>query len=490
MNLKNPIIAGSLILTAAGFLTKILGFFFRIFLSRSIGAEGMGIYQLILPIFALCHTVCCSGTETAISKHVAAEKKNSLSVLCSGFLVSLIPSIICSFILFTAADSISVYIIKDIRCVNLLKCVSFAIPLSVIHSCVNGYYLGLRKAMIPGLTQLSEQIAKTLSVYVCIILFSRLSISLSPLIAIIGTVSGECIAAIISILTLKIKPPVTYAKKYIKIIFATAYPLTLSRTISALLLNIESILIPICLTQYGLHKSDALSSYGILTGMALPLILFPASIMISISSLLLPVISEAESAGNQSAISKYAEKITSFCLITGIFSTFAFICYGHPAGYLLFGNATAGYYITTLAWLCPFLYISITFGSILNGLGKTKTIFYHNIIVTVIKICFTLFGVPIAGISAYLWGLLIGQILICILHFYAIARTYPFHIYPVKNIILPCLFALVAVCVSLPVYRFTGELFGYISYPAILGEGLTAMAVYAGLIYLNNHLII
>ena len=90
---KNPIITGTVILTATGVISRVIGFFYRIFLSRNIGEEGMGIYQLLAPVMALSFSLTAAGIQTSISKHVAAyearrEHRSSVSVLMCGLFLS------------------------------------------------------------------------------------------------------------------------------------------------------------------------------------------------------------------------------------------------------------------------------------------------------------------------------------------------------------------------------------------------------------------
>ena len=114
MNFKNAFLRGTLLLTIAGLISRIMGFFYRIFLANTIGAEGMGIYQLIFPVYSVCFSLCASGIETAISK-LTAEKfavgkpSNALGVLKSGFFLTLSLSFICFFNV--SVDSLIVFYI-------------------------------------------------------------------------------------------------------------------------------------------------------------------------------------------------------------------------------------------------------------------------------------------------------------------------------------------------------------------------------------------
>ena len=170
MSQKKVLIKGALLLTIAGILSRFIGFFYRIFLSNTIGAEGMGIYQLIFPIYSLCHSIAVAALQTAISQDVATQTalhqyKNARTTLKAGLILSLSLSLSVCFIVFRYSDFIALYILGDVRCSDLLKIMVLAIPFSSIHSCINGYYYGLQKATVPAFSQLFEQIIRVFSVY-------------------------------------------------------------------------------------------------------------------------------------------------------------------------------------------------------------------------------------------------------------------------------------------------------------------------------------
>ena len=168
MNLNNAFLRGTLLLSLAGLISRIMGFFYRIFLANTIGAEGMGIYQLIFPIYGICFSLCASGIETSISKLTAAKQalgqpKEALNILKTGLILSLILSISCSLILTRYADFLAQFFLKDPRCASLLKILAFTIPLGTAQSCICGYYFGIRKAVIPSSAQLVEQAIRELN---------------------------------------------------------------------------------------------------------------------------------------------------------------------------------------------------------------------------------------------------------------------------------------------------------------------------------------
>ena len=170
MRNKYPFLSGTILLTLTGFLTKIIGFFYRIFLSRSIGEEGMGIYQLLAPIMALSYAFTSAGIQTAISKYTAAyhaqgRKRSALATLLTGFLLSILLSVIATVFLYQNAAMLAARFLLEPRCEPLIRIFALSIPFASIHSCINGYYYGLKKTLLPSASLLVEQLARVLSVY-------------------------------------------------------------------------------------------------------------------------------------------------------------------------------------------------------------------------------------------------------------------------------------------------------------------------------------
>ena len=119
--LKNPLITGTLFLTASGVISRIIGFFYRIFLSRTIGAEGLGIYQLVFPVMALSLSLTSSGIQTALSRFIAEEtaknnEKGARLYLVLGLLFSTALSVAVSFLITQNAD----FIASVCCCVNFV----------------------------------------------------------------------------------------------------------------------------------------------------------------------------------------------------------------------------------------------------------------------------------------------------------------------------------------------------------------------------------
>ena len=426
---SHPLLTGTLLLTIAGLISRIIGFFYRIFLSQSIGAEGVGIYQLIFPIYALTFSLTVSGIQTAISRFtaqaVAATGTNGIPqkntrlcndrcYLTAGLILSLFLSFLCTIFLYHFSEPLAVSFLDEPRCKVLLEILSLTVPFGAIHACINGYYYGLKKTFVPATSQLFEQIVRVGCVFiiyqVCLEQHRPVTVSM----AVWGLVAGEVGSVLYSISFLKRGKSYGSRLLGLKQIFLMSTPLCANRVLVNLLQSVEATMIPGQLRHYGYSVSEALSVYGVLTGMAMPMVLFPSVITNSVSVMLLPVIAEAQEKKEHHYIHNAIRKTCFYCLLLGFSCTFGFLLLGKWMGRTLFANELAGTFIIILGWMCPFLYLSTTLSSILNGLGKTTLTFTLNIVGLAIRIAFVVWGIPLFGIKAYLWATLFSQVVMAI----------------------------------------------------------------------------
>lgn len=444
---RHPLIMGTIILTITGLISRIIGFFYRIYLSRLFGEEGMGIYQLISPVLSLSFSLTAAGYQTAISKFVAAqtakEKRTSYQPVFVGLSISLPLSLLCNAIVFVGADFIATHLLLEERTASMLRILSFSIPLSAVHACINGYFYGLKKAGIPSVTQLIEQLGRVGCVYA--ISTYALSKGQVPAInvAVLGLSVGELISMMISIVSIYIcyakdhrnripcldrESPLTtdlvHALPVYSSILSMALPLTANRIVLNILQSIESVSIPAKLKLYGYDTASALSVYGVLTGMAMPLIFFPNALTSSVAVLLLPIISENYALGDMKAVKQATLRTVKYCLLLGLACMSVFVALGNWIGMTLFDSALAGHFITTLGFICPFIYLDTTLSSVLQGLGMAGHIFIMNVICLLLRLAFVFLMIPHVGITGYLWGILASQLVLSILYLFCLFRFF------------------------------------------------------------------
>ena len=445
---SHPLVFGTIILTATGFLTRIIGFFYRIYLSRLFGEEGMGIYQLLSPVLSLSFSLTAAGYQTAISKLVAEqaarEKRPSFRPLAVGLSISLPLSLLCNLIIYRLADPIATQLLQEPRTAGMLQILSFSIPLGAIHACANGYFYGIKKAGIPSASQLLEQAVRVGCVYIIATYFMSVGKTPSISVAVLGLTVGEFFSMLVSMgaawqhfyqsrenrnisaLTGSRRLFRTSKRLYGQLL-AMALPLTANRIVLNLLQSVESVSIPARLRLYGLDSVTSLSVYGVLTGMAMPFIFFPNALTSAVAVLLLPMISESYALGDISAVKKYTTKTIKYCGLMGFGCLCIFVLLGQWAGTTLFHSPLAGYFISTLGFICPFLYLDTTLSSILQGLGMAGHIFAMNVFCLLIRLAFVFWAVPQFGIAGYLWGLLASQLILGGLYLECLWRFFKKH---------------------------------------------------------------
>lgn len=417
---------GTLILTVAGLLSRFLGFFYKIFLAQALGAEGMGIYQLIFPVFSVCHALTVSGMETAISRFTAfAGKKEKDAWLYTGLTLSLLVSAAAGLVLWNHAAFIAGHLLHEPRCESLLRILAAAVPLSAVHSCFAGSYLGRKQTGIPALAQLLEQFLRIGTVWLLCSIRIQQARPVTPELAVFGLLAGEAGSALLMLTCTGARRtglfhPHAFLSRC-RALLKMVLPLTGSRLSLTLLQSAEAVLIPLSLRKSGLTTAEALSMYGILTGMALSFLMFPNAVTSSISAMLLPVISEEQAKGNAHSISSTIEYTIQFGLTIGILCMGIFLHFGNSLGTLLFHERLAGEFLVTLSFICPVLYLTGNLTSILHGLGHTSVTFFNQLVSLMVRILFITLFVPVYGIQGVLWGLLASQLLLCLLGIRAVA---------------------------------------------------------------------
>lgn len=407
-----------------GILSRIIGFFYKIFLSRAIGAESLGLYQLIGPVLGLCFSLCSSGIQTALSRFVAQEKgsrRRAMRYFYMALLLSCSIAVLMGTIIWKNADWIAIKFLGDERCAPLLSIMVYSLIPACVHSCINGYYYGLKKAAVPSISQMAEQIVRVGAVYLIWQILMEQGIAITAVHAIWGTIIGELAGMLYSVTAMSFhclkKGPVSTAaapvlthRRALSLLLSMAIPLTLNRVLVNFCTSVEHMLIPQKLRLYGLSQSEALSVYGVLSGMAMAILMFPNVLTGSLSVLLLPAVSEAKSHNHERSIALAAQRAVKYGLLLGFGFAFVFFIGGNYLGVRIFHSSLAGVFIRRLSWICPFMYISGMMNSILHGLGKAKTVLFISLLSCLIRIFFILVLVPEYGIHAYLWSILLSHI--------------------------------------------------------------------------------
>ncbi len=464
--MKNAILKGTILLTITGLITRVLGFYYRICLADALGAEYLGIYQLVFPVYGICYTLYASGIQTAVSKLVAEENSRGNVTLTSclmrrSMLLAFGISLTLSVLVYFGAEPCARYFLMEVRATDSLRILSLVFPFCAVTACINGYYIGCKKTAVPAFTQLLEQVVRIALVLYLVTLPSFSNEESRCLAAVIGLVLGEVASNIFNSIAYRM-----HRTKFLrhaspcettgltKRLLALSMPLSLNRLIINILHSVEAVFIPGMLRLSGLTNSDALSLYGILNGMAIPFILFPSAIPNALSVLLLPAVSENLDEKNRPRLQQCVGNAVKYSVIIGLFSTAVFFYFGQEIGNAVYHNPLAGDYIRILSPLCPLLYLSTTLGSVINGLGKPHLSFFTTVAGLLVRLAIIVFVVPKTGIYGVLIGLLVSQLISTLFDTLLVlkyCKAFP----PVSEwLVLPALYAFLPAQLFVLLYRF------------------------------------
>ncbi len=431
---RRKILIGTLILTIAITSVRFVGMFFRIYLAKTIGPEGMGLYQLILSFYFLMVTLATSGIRVAISKLISEEialgnYSNAKKVLRQSIGISIITGFLAGALLYFFADYIGSHILNDDRTVLALIYLAPSLPLMAVSNCCKGYFYALGKVVQPSIIQMSEQFVRILLIIYLMGTFLPKGLEYACAAIAIGMTAEEIFALfLVWFFYIFDKKPYTNKadKKADNMIFKIlriSVPLSGTSYINSILRTVENTLIPARLLLYGLSSETAISLYGMIKGMVLPLLFFPSSILTSLSSLLIPALAGDNALADEKSVSRTLSQVIHFTAISGIWVVAAFVSFPDEIAMAVYSDQKVGIMIKLISYICPFMYLNMVISSMLNALGEQVSSFVVNIIESVLKISIIYVFVPVYGFNAYLFALFITTIINTLLYLFRLLQV-------------------------------------------------------------------
>lgn len=395
-------------ITIFAVITRLLGFVFRIYLSRVLGAEALGLYQVSLSVFMVLLTIVTSGLPLVISKLSAKffAKKDGESegkVVCAALIISLITSAVLVAIVLIFKNLFSLLFTDD-RCYTILLILLPAVLFSGVYNVFRGAMWGHSNYFAYCITELFEQVVR-ITICVCLISFGIGSLSPSTnaalSLSIACALSMGLSVALYFINGGRLKKP----KKEFKEVLKSSTPITAVRVLSSLVQPIIALIIPARLIAAGYTSSQALSVYGIAIGMTMPLLFIPITLVGSLSTALIPDLSAA--LGNNDM--DHVKNRISSSLVATMFISFLmiplFIGAGENIGMFFFGNATSGTLLSSCAWIVLPLALTNITSSILNALGMEVRSFVNYVVGSVFLFLGIWFLPSLIGVRALAVGM-------------------------------------------------------------------------------------
>jgi len=418
------------ILTVTSLLLRGIGMYFRIWVSARVGAEGMGLYQLILSVYVLASGFASSGITTAVTKMTADElacgtRQSVRGVLrrCVG--LSLAMGLVSVIALELLARPIGTGWLSDVRSVTSIRVMAFSLPFMSISCCLRGYFTARRRAAVPSAAQMVEQISRIALAVWLLGLWSEGGVESACIAIMTADVISEgagCLYTVIAyILDRRThsdagSSPCVPREELSRTIWSIAAPITASHYLTTLLRTIESVLVPDCLTRSELSRERALELFGLVKGMALPLILFPSTLLTAFSSLLTPEISRAQVTGRRDSVDKAVRRAMRITFSLAVPVSGLFLLFPRELGVLVYSDDRLEPVLRALAPLMPLMYAESVAVGILRGLGEQNCSLIYGIADSAVRIVLIIILVPRMGLPGFLLVMAVSNLLTPILH--------------------------------------------------------------------------
>lgn len=396
------------ILTSFSVLTRALGFLFRIFLSRLIGAEGLGVYQISFSVYMVLETFIASGLPLVVSKMTSSvelekDRKKEFSIVTTAIIIGIITSLLlCLTVLIF--KNIFGLLFTDKRCINILITLLPALVFSSVYSILRGNLWGHRRYFLVSLTEFLEQLIR---IIFCVIMVAFFYSTFDGALAATYSFIISCFISSILVIFFYFKTGGKFSKpkSFFKPLIKTSLPISLVKVISSLLMPIISIIIPIQLVHAGYTNEQALSVFGVAMGMTFPLLYIPSTIIGSLSMTLIPDLSAASSINNHTEIHKKINFSVKFTYFVSFLFVPIFFALGKPIGILLYNNIQSGEFLSYASWLVIPICLSGITVSCLNALNLEIKGFINYAIGALFLILSILFLTKFIGVLSLVWGM-------------------------------------------------------------------------------------
>lgn len=508
---QKGLLRGTILLTFSGFFGQIVGFLYRIALSRMVGAELMGLYQLIMPVYAVLSALTTVGLTVAMSTLSAGfwAKKDidcifqlrrmCVRLLCTAFFPLAVLTLLGS-------DFISTAILGDARTrlglILLLPC----ILLTGIENLQKYAFFGTDRVRPPAFSEMAEQLIRSGAVLGLLVLFLPQTAEKT-----VGLITvGMTICEICSALTLTVLFRVFFGKEKPRDrgeqkseekalrgqIIRIALPVGFTALLGNVIGSVNAILIPKRLVFSGQTVSQAMSALGVVNGMTIPMLLMPSAFIGALGLVLVPKLAQNVALGQKREVQEQLSRSISATSVL-LLPAMSLLCVlGPRLGEILFKNAHVGDYMEPLALGVTLSCFQSILSSSLNGVGKQSAAARNMLLSDGILLVFTYFlvGIPQIGLSGYVTGLWVSSLVGLVLNWLDLRKATGIRVRVFCWMVAPGLASLlmglccrllfgklVEVGLSLPLSCVATAVFGVLLYlSALQAQGLRRDQIFSG----------
>ena len=445
MSNAQKLLHNTLLLTAASFFMRTVSVSFNVYLTNRIGEDGIGLFQLIFAVYALAITFACSGIRLASMRLTADSnalgKNNERQIMKCCFVYSLVCSCLTLAVLYLSADFIGAKWIGDVRSIPSIKMLCLSLPFVAVSEAIEGYFASVGKLVRYTAVQLLEQIFKITVTVIALRKVLTGDLEASCKAVTFGVSAAEIFSLTCTYIVYRFSSEKTentesgILRKLLKI----SVPDAVGSEMRSILMTVEHLLIPIGFRKSGSNPQSALSTYGVIHGMSLPLVLYPSALLSSLSVLLIPELSAHHIAGSKARISYIISRVLHLTLIFSIGTAGIMYFNADTLSLAVYNNKDAAFYIQILAPLIPIMYTDMSVDGILKGLDQQLSCMRYNIIDASLCVALVYLLVPIMAVKGYIVVVFVSECVNFFLSFRRLATVSEVKIELFRDLVIPIL---------------------------------------------------
>ena len=422
---KTLFIKNTAYLTASSLILRFAGIAFKVWLAARIGAQGMGLYQLVFSLFMLANAFTASGIPTAVTRLVTGEsalggREGVKGIMSATLKINLLLSAVTAAILLLCANKLSFFLAGTAEAALSIKILSLCVFFTGVSSITRGYFIARRNAAPGAAAGLIEQSVRIGVTAAAISAVSRKGLYAVCAAVFVGDTAAEAIAAAYLYARYlfdrkKIETGTARREQHpVRSVCRISAPLTAGRYLNSFLRTTENSLVPKTLGAFS--GKDALSLFGMIKGMALPVLFFPSVILNSVSTLLIPEMSEARARRQTGLVRCAVEEILHAAAITGFLFAAIFAVCGGKIGVLLYNSGDVGMLLTALSPIVPLMYVDSLCDGLLKGLDQQNFTFRISVTDSAARIILILLLLKSTGLAGFIGIMYLSNLFTCMMN--------------------------------------------------------------------------
>ena len=407
--MKQNIYKSAAIVTVFSTIEKMMSFFYRVVLSRIIGAEGIGIYQICLSVFAVFLTAASSGIPVTVSRLMAKNNavndvRGKHAAVTAGVVGTLLFTIPIAILLFFGRNALG-FLFSDDRCTDIFLLLLPGLILTSVYAVMRGSFWGNKQFVPYSVIELLED--AVMVILGCVLVYGVTDPVLGARRATIAVAVSYVFSFCVSLFWYFHKGgKFVNPKRQLKPLFSASMPITAMRTSTSLLNSVVAVLLPILLMKaYGLDNSEAISLYGIAIGMSLPILFIPSALIGSISVVVAPELSENFYKKKTAQVKFDVEKsIKAAVFIAALLVPILFVL-GDEIGEFLYSNEMSGQIVQRCSFMLIPMCVTMITTTVLNSMNREKRTLIHFLIGAAAMIICIVALTRFVGVYSYMIGL-------------------------------------------------------------------------------------